>query len=372
MTQKYNRLLLLAISLASTIAPAPTVLAENLTAEEYYRRGHTENTNGAYSQALADYNSAIKLKPDYWKAYANRSAARFNCHDYQGALQDINIGMAHLPPAQSLTDLKALIERTIASQSSQAQNMDERRAAVARAQRMLLNAQLGIGSDMSSPAYQIMQMADNIRARGGTIPKLVNTIPNDLVVSGKGPLVHPIGGSSAPVSTGKSASPFTATSGNRTADVTTPDAGSSSSPFTTSSASPATSSLPIGSSNPFAAATSNSKKVEIASATPTQNHSSSADAQMTAQQYFDRACEKGKTNDLVGAIKDYDQCIRLNPNHGPAYANRGSARFNSGDREGALEDFNKAVSLMPDNPGVKDLRDQIEKALALIKGMPSQ
>jgi tetratricopeptide (TPR) repeat protein len=60
---------------------------------------------------------------------------------------------------------------------------------------------------------------------------------------------------------------------------------------------------------------------------------------MTAQDYFDRACGKGKAMDFQGALKDYDEAIKLNPNHGPAYADRGSARFNSGTPKGALEDF---------------------------------
>jgi tetratricopeptide (TPR) repeat protein len=84
---------------------------------------------------------------------------------------------------------------------------------------------------------------------------------------------------------------------------------------------------------------------------------------MSAQAYFDRACGKGQAMDLLGAIKDYDEAIKLDPNFGKAYANRGSARFNYGDRKGALDDFNKAVELMPENPGVKELRDRVAAAV---------
>ena len=56
---------------------------------------------------------------------------------------------------------------------------------------------------------------------------------------------------------------------------------------------------------------------------------------------------KSKKGDLEGALEDFEQAIKLNPNHTNAYNNRGIAKFKKGDLEGALEDYNTAIKLNP-------------------------
>ena len=43
-----------------------------------------------YQGAIADYNQAIKLKPDYAEVYYNRGLAKFQSGDNQGAIADFN------------------------------------------------------------------------------------------------------------------------------------------------------------------------------------------------------------------------------------------------------------------------------------------
>jgi len=90
------------------------------------------------------------------------------------------------------------------------------------------------------------------------------------------------------------------------------------------------------------------------------NHSASG---MNAQQVFDRGCDKTAVGNFTEAIKDYDEAIEIDPNFGKAYANRGSARYNTGDHKGALADFEVAARLMPENQAVSALRDQIRNSL---------
>ena len=90
------------------------------------------------------------------------------------------------------------------------------------------------------------------------------------------------------------------------------------------------------------------------------NHGGSG---LTAQQVFDHGCDKTAVGNFVEAIKDYDEAIKIDPNFGKAYANRGSARYNTGDHKGALADFEVAARLMPDNQAVSALRDQIRNSL---------
>jgi tetratricopeptide (TPR) repeat protein len=47
----------------------------------------------------------------------------------------------------------------------------------------------------------------------------------------------------------------------------------------------------------------------------------------------------------MGAIADYDQAIRLNPNDAAAYLGRGGTRYLLGDKQGAIADFQKAADL---------------------------
>jgi tetratricopeptide (TPR) repeat protein len=59
-------------------------------AEAYYNRGLTYNYQGNYTAAIADYNQAIKLKPDYAEAYNNRGLAYADQGNYTEAIADYN------------------------------------------------------------------------------------------------------------------------------------------------------------------------------------------------------------------------------------------------------------------------------------------
>ena len=45
-----------------------------------------------------------------------------------------------------------------------------------------------------------------------------------------------------------------------------------------------------------------------------------------AEAYYNRASAREEKRDLDGAIKDYDEAIRLKPDYAEAYYNRASAR----------------------------------------------
>ncbi len=55
----------------------------------YYNRGVIKFfSEKDYASALADYNKAIELKPDYYDAYNSRGAVRFALKEYESALAD--------------------------------------------------------------------------------------------------------------------------------------------------------------------------------------------------------------------------------------------------------------------------------------------
>ncbi|MFM6435074.1 MAG: tetratricopeptide repeat protein, partial [Microcystis panniformis] len=55
--------------------------------------------------------------------------------------------------------------------------------------------------------------------------------------------------------------------------------------------------------------------------------------------YINRAAERIFLGDIQGAISDYNQAIKIDPNEAPNYSNRGQARQNLGDFSGAIADW---------------------------------
>ncbi len=64
--------------------------------------------------------------------------------------------------------------------------------------------------------------------------------------------------------------------------------------------------------------------------------------------YFFRGNILDLGRDYQGAMKDFSEAIKLNPDYTMAYNNRGIIKGSLQDFEGALEDFNKAVELQPE------------------------
>jgi len=358
----------------SLTAFAQLAFAADTPAEEHYHRGMKENESGQFADAIADYDQAIKLDPQYWKAYGNRSAARYNTGDYKGALSDLKIAIPHLPPNKALNDLQVMCEKALAGNNGQSADIAARRE---MARQIMINAQFG--GDLTSPGFQIIMAA---RRKAGLDPMTGMPVGSGVAL--------PTHSSSSMDATNSNAVTARLEAMSKAVHFASPGASAT----TAQSAVNSVESSPSGNAvqDRLALQVANLKppSVDVAADVPATespnfsppptsntintpapsttglssvNYARDPKTNMTAQDYFDRACGKGKAMDFQGALKDYDEAIRLNPNHGPAYANRGSVRFNSGNPKGALEDFNKAVQLLPDNIGVRELRDRVAKSV---------
>ena len=51
--------------------------------------------------------------------------------------------------------------------------------------------------------------------------------------------------------------------------------------------------------------------------------------------------------DKQGAIDDYTQAIKINPNYAQAYYGRGFVRNELRDKQGAIDDYNQAIKINP-------------------------
>ncbi|MFQ4141201.1 tetratricopeptide repeat protein [Chlorogloeopsis sp. ULAP02] len=68
-----------------------------------------------------------------------------------------------------------------------------------------------------------------------------------------------------------------------------------------------------------------------------------------ADDFYLKGNEKYSQKDYKGAIADYTEAIRLNPNYIAAYYNRGLVRSALGDKQGAIADYNSALKINPND-----------------------
>ncbi len=67
------------------------VTQDTLTAQEYYERAWEKEKSGKFDEAIADFTTAIELKPDYtWALNSRGNLKQTHLNDYQGALTDYN------------------------------------------------------------------------------------------------------------------------------------------------------------------------------------------------------------------------------------------------------------------------------------------
>ena len=73
---------------------------ERIDAEAYFNRGLTKLHTGHQEEAIADFDEAIRLKPDYTEAYNNRGYAKGMLKRYEEAIADLDT-VIHLKPSDT-------------------------------------------------------------------------------------------------------------------------------------------------------------------------------------------------------------------------------------------------------------------------------
>jgi tetratricopeptide (TPR) repeat protein len=93
-----------------------------------------------------------------------------------------------------------------------------------------------------------------------------------------------------------------------------------------------------------------------------------AEEELTAEQWFERGVDAHFKRDLDGALRYYDEAVRLKPGYANAFYNRALARFDSRDLRGAMNDYNEAIRLKPDDSYSFNNRGLVRRAQADLDG----
>ncbi len=75
-------------ALATVAVVLSTQAAHAQSAGDYLDRGNTKYHLRDYQAAIADYNKALEINPQYANAYTNRGSAKDELGDYKGAIVD--------------------------------------------------------------------------------------------------------------------------------------------------------------------------------------------------------------------------------------------------------------------------------------------
>jgi tetratricopeptide (TPR) repeat protein len=82
-----------------------------------------------------------------------------------------------------------------------------------------------------------------------------------------------------------------------------------------------------------------------------------------ADKYISLGHECFDKKDYKGAIDNYTQAIKINPNDANSYCNRGTARSELGDNQSAIDDFTKAIKINPNDANAYCNRGAAHKKL---------
>ena len=110
------------ISSSASCAWAETSVGGSLNpaAQKHFDAGTGKTAAGDYAGAIIELTEAITIDPKYGKAFANRAAARFNLHDYKGAIADIDVALKYFPNMPYLVDLRQKSERAMSEAAAPA------------------------------------------------------------------------------------------------------------------------------------------------------------------------------------------------------------------------------------------------------------
>jgi tetratricopeptide (TPR) repeat protein len=277
------------------------VVATAPTADDFFIKGNEKASNKDYRGAIADYNQAIKINPNYANIYYNRGVTRYELGDKQGAIADYNQALKINPNLAEAYANRGVVRH----------DLGDKQGAIAD-----YTQALKINPNYADAYYNRGNAHKDLGDKQGAIADYTQALkinPNYAqAYYNRGIVRSELGdkqGAIADYTQAIKINPnYAQAYYNR--GIVRDDLGDNQ-----------------------GAITDYNQALKI--------NPNDADA------YYNRGIARDDLGDKQGAIADYNQAIKINPNYAKAYYNRGIARDDLGDKQGALADYNQAIKINP-------------------------
>ncbi|MEG5041279.1 MULTISPECIES: tetratricopeptide repeat protein [unclassified Microcoleus] len=286
------------VDLGVKVPSAP--VATGLRADDFYIQGGDKFEKGDYQGAVAAYNQAIVLNPNYAGAYFTRGVARYKLGDKQGAIADYDQALRIFPNSALAYSNRGVARSDLGDNQgaiadyNQALNINPN-SALAYSNRGITRSDLGDNQGAIADYNQALNIHPNFAE----------------AYYNRGSARYKLGDKQGAFADFNQA-------------------------------------LKI---NPNLAIVYHSRGVVRVDLKDNQgaladvNQALKIDPNFAAA-YSLRGTVRYKLGDKQGAIADCNQALKIDPNNAGAYITRGGARYGLGDKQGAITDLQKAADLL--------------------------
>ncbi|WP_293128288.1 tetratricopeptide repeat protein [Microcoleus sp. bin38.metabat.b11b12b14.051] len=285
------------VDLGVKVPSAP--VATGPKADDFFIQGEDKYQKGDYQGAIAAFDRAIQLNPNYAPAYSNRGLARHKLGDKQGAIQDYNQALNINP------NLAVAYSNRGAARS----DLGDKQGAIQD-----YNQALKIDPNLAEAYYNRGNARSKLGDNQGAITDYNQALkinPNNAnSYNNRGNARSYLGDNQGAI-----------TDYNQALKIDPNNA------------------------NPYNnRGLTRSELGDNQGAIQDYNQALKIDPNL-AEVYYNRGNARSYLGDKQGAIQDYNQALKINPNLAQAYSNRGVARSRLGDNQVAIQDFQKAADL---------------------------
>ena len=149
---KYLRVLLAKSKPAKPLSQG----SQSISAETYFMWGNTMHALELYKEAITAYDKAIRLKPDYAKAYNNRGAAKGSLGQYNTSIADCNQALRLKPDLAEAYNNRGIAKADLGQHSAAITDFDK----AIQLKPDYANAYLGRGSAKSNLGQYFVAVTD--------------------------------------------------------------------------------------------------------------------------------------------------------------------------------------------------------------------
>ncbi|MCC3502767.1 MULTISPECIES: tetratricopeptide repeat-containing serine protease family protein [unclassified Microcoleus] len=299
------------VDLGVKVPSAP--VATGPKAGDFYIQGGDKYKKGDYQGAVAAYNQAIQLNPNYVEAYSNRGLARSDLGDKQGAIGDYNQALQINPNYSEAYNNRGAARSDLGDKQGSLDDYNQAlrinpNNAYAYNNRGLVRSELGDKQGAIGDYNQALRISPNFA----------------VAYYSRGVVRSDLGDKQGAIA-----------DYNEALRINPNDADSYSNRGLV-----------------------RSELGDKQGAIGDYNQALRINPNL-AVAYNNRGLARSNLGDKQGAISDYNQTLQINPNYAKAYYNRAVARYRLGDKQGAIQDLQKAADLFQQQGD----KDNYQKAL---------